>query len=190
MRTHNDELNYVRELSRGNCEAYDHLFMHYYPKVNYFIARLVKSPEVAKDLSQDIFFKIWTNREQMADVESFNAYIFRVARNAALNYLKHNEIMLRYKHRQQMHEGKESIEENIDMKDLELAIWSVVEGMPAQRKRVFKLSREQYLKNREIMDVLNISEKTVKNHLTYALNAIKKAIFLMVTLFYHSVSTV
>lgn len=121
----------------------------------------------------------------MAQIESFNSYIFRMAKNSALNYLKHLEIKSRYEIRRQPHENRLSMEEEIDAKDLETAIRSVVENMPAQRKKVFDLSRDRHLKNKEIMDILNISEKTVKNHLTLALKDIKKAIFTFIVIFSH-----
>ncbi|MDR3059859.1 MAG: sigma-70 family RNA polymerase sigma factor, partial [Prevotella sp.] len=78
-----------------------------------------------------------------------------------------------------------SIEEEIDAGDLELLIRLVVENMPSQRKKIFKLSREQHLKNKEIAEILNISEKTVKNHLTLALKEIRDAIFIMLLIFFN-----
>ncbi|GAB6010052.1 RNA polymerase sigma-70 factor [Dysgonomonas reticulitermitis] len=180
-----EESGYIRDLSTGNHKAFDYLFLQYYPKVNYFIQHIVKSREAAKDLSQDIFEKIWINREQISQVESFNSYIFRMAKNSALNYLEHLQIKSEYETSYQYHDNKLSIEEEIDIRDLELLIKLVVESMPAQRKKIFKLSREQYLKNKEIADMLNISEKTVKNHLTLALKEIREAILVALLIFFH-----
>jgi len=179
-----EEREYIKELSIGDHKAYDYLFIQYYPKVNYFIQHLVKSQEVANDLSQDIFEKIWINRERIDRIESFNSYIFRIAKNSALNYLEHLQIRYKYEDNYQ-HESKLSIEEEIDTKDLELLVLLIVENMPAQRKKIYKLSREEFLKNKEIADKLNISEKTVKNHLTLALKEIREAILISVVIFLH-----
>lgn len=178
-----EELKYVQELSIGNHKAFDYLFLQYYPKVSYFIQHLVKSSEIAKDLSQDIFEKLWINREHVAQIESFSSYIFRMAKNSALNYLDHLHVRSEYENNLQYNDIKLSIEEEIDTRDLELLILLVVENMPPQRKKIFKLSREQYLKNKEIADLLNISEKTVKNHLTLALKELRESILIILPIF-------
>ena len=178
------EFEYIRELSRGNHKAYDYLFLKYYPKVNYFIRQLVKSDEVAKDLSQDIFEKIWINREQMSQVESFNSYIFRMAKNSALNHLEHLQIKSDYETKYEHNDNDLSIEEEIDARDLQLLVQLAVDSMPPQRKKVFQLSREEHLKNKEIAEQLNLSEKTVKNHLTIALKEIREAIKILLVIFF------
>lgn len=181
----NKESKYINELSLGNHEAYDYLFLKYYPKVNYFIQHLVKSSEVSKDLAQDIFEKIWKNRESLCEIESFNSYVFRMAKNSALNYLSHLAVNSEYLRCYDSSDNKLWIEEDIDVRDLEFLIKLVVEKMPPQRQRVYKMSREEQLKNREIAEILNISEKTVKNHLTIALKEIKGVILLYIIIFFY-----
>ncbi len=158
-------------------KTYDHLFLRYYPKVCYFIRHLVKSSEVAKDLAQDIFVKVWLNRDAMAEVESMDAYLFRAAKNSALNHLEHASVAARYEAVPRIRDDdRVQVEEEMQAKDLERRVKTIVEGMPEMRRIVFHMSREQYLKNGEIAQMLGLSEKTVKNHLTLALKQIKRNI--------------
>ena len=69
-----------------------------------------------------------------------------------------------------------SIEEDLYVKDLEILIALVVDTMPPQRKKIFEMSRYENIDNDEIAAILNISKKTVENHLNLALKEIKKAI--------------
>lgn len=173
------------DLASGSTDAYDRLFLRYYPRVLHYIEHLVKSPEIAKDLAQDIFMKIWINREQMAMVDSFDSYVFRAAKNSALNYLEHMDVRLKYEAATRDRKNVVSMDEEIDAGDMELLVRVVVDGMPEQRKKIFILSRRQHLKTNEIALMLNLSEKTVKNHLTLALREIKKALLAALLIFFN-----
>lgn len=69
-------------------------------------------------------------------------------------------------------------------KDMQLLIDMVVEGMPSQRKIIYKLSREEGLSNAEIAEKLQISKKTVENHLTLALRELRKALLACLFLYF------
>lgn len=61
----------------------------------------------------------------------------------------------------------------------------IVENMPQQRQAIYRMSREQHLKNEEIATKLGLQKKTVENHLNLALKEIKKALYLVILLQYH-----
>lgn len=152
------------------------LYMKYFPKVKSFINYFVKSEMAAEDLSQDIFEHLWMNRERLFDMEALNAYLFRMAKNYSINYLCHKTVEEDYASSHAIDLQEYSTEEEIDAKDVELLIQLTVEKMPEQRRRIFEMSRNKNLKNTEIAEKLNISKKTVENHLNLALKQIKKVI--------------
>lgn len=173
-----NERTYLNELASGSHEAFHYLFITYYPKVKFFINFFVRSEKVAEDLSQDVFEKIWINRELAFFLQSFNSYIYRIAKNTAINYMEHKTIEDEYISSTSVL-AEISIDEEIDAKELELLIQLTVEKMPEQRRKVYKMSRIEGLKNIEIAKELNISKRTVEAHLNKALKQIKEIIAIL-----------
>ncbi|MDR3262414.1 MAG: RNA polymerase sigma-70 factor [Tannerella sp.] len=172
----------VDKLASGNHDAFKLLFIKYFPKVKYFIAHLIKSEAIAEELAQDVFLKIWERRDKLSAVQSFSSYIYRMARNTSLNHLEHvyiEETCLK-DYREEM---DFSVEEELYAKETERLEQLTVSHMPPQRKAVYEMSRMQGLSNDEIAHRLNISKKTVENHLNLALKEIRKALSLLATFF-------
>lgn len=170
-----DESKYIEQLALGSHKAFRFIFMKYYPKMKYFIAHIVKSEAVAEDLSQEVFEKIWMIKEDLPKLKSFNAYIYRMSKNIAINYIERKYIERTYVDNYEV-ERDFLIDDVLEAKDIEMLVLMEVENMPNQRKRIFELSRYENLKNEEIAEQLNISKKTVENHLNLALNQLRKAI--------------
>jgi len=178
-----NENEYIRKFIQGDDEAFSLLFFEYYPKVKHFIIRLIKSDVFAEDLAQDIFAKIWINRENLSNVHSFNAYIFQMTKNRVLNHIKSNTVRSIYKNSINTEEPSITLEEEFIAKETQLIIELVVQKMPSRKRRVFEMSRYEGLKNEEIATKLNISKKTVENHLNMAINEIKRSLVLFCFLF-------
>jgi len=172
------ELKYLTELGEGNHKAFDALFAWYHPKLIYFFNGFLKDEEMACDMAQEIFFKVWINRGTISKVDSFGKYLFRMARNMIYDYFDHSLIREKYntKHRQEIVVYTDMIEEELYAEELSLLIDIVIEKMPPQRKRIFEMSRKEGLTNQEIAEELNINKRTVENHLTQALSDIRRVI--------------
>ena len=181
---HKDEYIYLQKLAGGDHEAFRHLFMVYYPKLKAFIGHFVCSETVAEDLSQDIFEKIWINRKSASGLQSFNAYVYRMARNTAINYLEHKTVEEDYILSRPALPPEIPVEKEIDAKELELLIQLTVEKMPEQRRRIFTMSRVDGLKNMEIAEKLNLSKRTVEAHLNMALKQIREALAVLLALYF------
>lgn len=161
-------------IASGDGEAYRLLFRRWYPKVKVFLARFLGDDNVAEDLAQDIFVRIWTFGPALTEIRDFDSYIFKMTRNTALNYVRDRKI------------GQEitsvtimddlDIEDVYSVKEKELIIRLQVEQMPPQRQRVFKMSRQQGLSNEKIAEILGVSKRTVENHLTDALRSLREVL--------------
>jgi RNA polymerase sigma-70 factor (ECF subfamily) len=171
------------KLALGNSDTFRLLFMKYYPKVKCFITYFVKTEAIAEELSQDIFEYIWVNKEYLADIKSLNAYLFHIAKNKSINYLNHKRIEEDYALSYTELTQEYSIEEELYAKEFELLIQLTVEKMPEQRRRIFEMSRTKNLKNSEIAEELNISKKTVENHLNLALKQLREVTALAMLFF-------
>jgi RNA polymerase sigma-70 factor (ECF subfamily) len=186
MQHHNEYFQFENEKFNGNNDTtFYQLYMKFFPKVKYFINYFVKSEAIAEDLSQDIFERIWMNRERFFNMEHMNAYLFRMAKNYSINYLQHKVVEKDFASSYiDFANLKECLtEEEIYAKELELLILLTVEKMPEQRRRIFEMSRIKNLKNHEIAKKLHISKKTVENHLSTALKQIREVISLSLIFF-------
>ncbi len=162
----------------GNEEAFTQLFHLVRHKLFGFALRLTGSPELAQDLVQDVFLKLWKERIHLNQIENFSAYIFRVIQNQAINAIKRmaNENLIRAKIKGGMNESYTLTQETMEYRELQTQLEEILKKLPPQQRLIFKLSREGGLKHGEIAQKLNISPSTVKNHLVAALHTIRRSL--------------
>lgn len=182
------EKGYIEAVSRGDEQAFESLFLHYFPRIKGFISGILQNEEEAEDISQDIFVSMWQNRERLTNIENLNAYLFRVAKNTVSRHIERSLLFRDYQQqteRAAFASGENgSIEEELYAKELESLISVAVEKMPPQRKQIYRMSRVNGLSNEEIATRLSISKRTVENHLTLALADIRKIIGFFIIAFF------
>lgn len=179
-----NEQEYVKALSGGDSKAFELLFLRYHPKLVYFFAGFVHDEAVAEDMTQDVFFNLWSTRERLASVRSFSSYLYRMARNALYNYYDHSLVCEKFNaNRFLLMQQPETPEEELFARNLQELILLKVSQMPPQRRQVFCMSRVDGLTNAEIAERLHIGKRTVENHLTAALADIRKILEIILFLF-------
>src|SRR6185312_15492514 len=75
-------------LASGNEAAFTQIFDYFEPQLFPFILKITRSQSIAEEVVQEIFIKLWINRTKMGDVENHRAYIFKMATNKTMNYLR------------------------------------------------------------------------------------------------------
>ncbi|MDR0700323.1 MAG: RNA polymerase sigma-70 factor [Tannerella sp.] len=173
----------LRELKKGDHKAFEAVFLSYFDKVKRFIAGLVRSEDDAEDLAQDVFAKLWTERETINTQFSFNAFLYTMSRNAAYNYLKHKLVQTNYVNEYIQREETDTPEELMFAKEIDLLIEMALCRMTEKKREIYRMSRNEGLSNDEIAARLNISRKTVENNLTMVLREIRKIILLSTVFF-------
>ncbi|GGC22049.1 DNA-directed RNA polymerase sigma-70 factor [Parapedobacter defluvii] len=179
-----DEKRLLLALSNGNREAFDTLFRNFFPKLSRFLRGMLDDEAAADDLAQDIFVKLWQNRDLFAHIENLDAYLFTAAKNALYNHIKRKAKtdFLPLSNAVEV-PSLEQLEEVLSAHDLEVLIDQTIEKMPPKRKTVFNLSRKEGLSNEKIAHYLHISKRTVETHISAALADIRKAIRLFIFFF-------
>lgn len=179
------EESYIKALCKGDQKAFEILFLQYQPKLVFFLHGFIKDNEQARDMAQDIFLSIWNNKEKLAEVKSFKAYIYKMAKNTVCNYYDHIIVNEKFVADQLTHSTEtEDTEEIIFANQLQDMIDVTVSQMPPQRKQIYIMSRVEGMSNTEIAEKLNINKRTVENHLTAALADIRKTIRIWIMLFF------
>jgi RNA polymerase sigma-70 factor (ECF subfamily) len=167
----------LRRIRNGDEKAFEELFFKYYQNLCIFAVKIVKSPELAKDCVQEVFLKLWRNREDWEITYSLSVYLYKAVRNQALNK---DEKQKNYRDYAQKYyeEGfsKERKHRELSYKESKLItkIWDIAEGMPERRRMVFELHRKDGLSYKEIAKVMDITRKTVENHMGRALQDIRE----------------
>ncbi len=160
----------VIRLIRDDKKALDEIYHIYYPKLYAFSKSFLKVDDDINDILQEIFVKIWLKRGNIKNVDTFNAYIFTITKNAVVSYfrekIKFQEFETRVK--QLVVNKFDSFEESVEYKDLKEKADRVIEQLPERRKEIFKLCREDGLSYKEIAEKLGISIKTVEDHMLHA----------------------
>ena len=176
----------ILQMSQGDQQAYEQVFRRFYPKVHRFVSMLLKNEDDADDVCQMIFLKVWSKREKFTGIADFDSYLFILAKYTVINFISTKHIIpIDIDSIPDPYANAASPHEDVVAKDTQLLIDMVVENMPQQRQTIYRMSREEHLKNDEIALRLGIQKKTVENHLNLALKEIKKALYLMIFLPMH-----
>lgn len=148
--------------------------------------RIVQDKDIAEDIIQDIFLKLWEKRETLTINTSLKAYLFQSAINQSINYNKKYQNALS----RELHFGLETgsdantTEETFEFKETSLRVNAALKALPEGCRTVFVLSRYEQLSYKEISNQLGISVKTVEAQMTKALKHLKRWLLMLVTLFF------
>lgn len=168
----------IERLRRSDRSAFAEIYRQTSGKVFTTVRKVLASEDLAKDVVQDLYVKIWENRESIDPEKSFESYIFVIARNLSYHYydeaVKALVRSVDIEVAETIAGGQES--DNPEVKSLEEYLVKIVETQPEMRRKVFMMSRFEQLSNAEIAKQLNISERTVEAHIYQVLRVLKQAI--------------
>jgi RNA polymerase sigma-70 factor (family 1) len=171
-----DQEKTLKLLAQGSEYAFTQLFDRYYPKVFSIGYDLFKSRELAQEVVQEVFLKLWVRRIGFSDVKELEAFIYTMTKNLALDIMKSRsrEILNAYKFAITRDLTDNITENTLQNQEYEELINQAVEKLPQHQKRVYQLSRVDGLTHQAIADRLNISDSTVNNLMTKAVSKIRK----------------
>ncbi len=159
----------------SNERSYELFFNEHYNALCRFAFTFLKDADDAEEIVQNIFVKLWNDREGIEIKTSVKSYLFTAVRNASLNQLKHIDIKETYKqHNQLQIQQGYNIDGEMEASELQEKITNAIQSMPEQRKKIFGMSRFEGLKYKEIAKQLNISPKTVENHMGIAIKFLRE----------------
>ncbi|MCG8696791.1 MAG: RNA polymerase sigma-70 factor [Bacteroidales bacterium] len=159
-------------IQQADKKAFEVLFRLYYVPLLRYAKQYCQSEDEAQDIVQETFINVWEQKAQNIKT-SLKAYLYTTVRNKAFNLHRHEEV--KQKHQQEvLHTGNEIADEEKDNSETYTKILLTIEKLPGQCRRVFIMSRLHGLKHHEIAEDLQISVKTVKNHIGKALKILRE----------------
>jgi len=164
----------LRRVAGGDREAFGLLFDRYYNRVLSQALVYRKSYAAAEDAAQEIFLKVWHQRERLSSVRNFSNYLFILTRNEAIDALRKKAIELSGGDPPgDLAEDFMTPERQMDYRETHALIMRGLGELPPQQREVFRLSRLEGRSNEEIAGMLGIAKTTVRWHLVAALSTLR-----------------
>ena len=170
------ESNLALNLKKGDKRAFETIFDQYKSKLYFFALGYLHSPYEAEDVLQNTFLSLWEHRHSIDETLSVKNYLYKTVVNNIYNFLKqegikrkHIDFTLTY-----ALEEDDYSQRSIYFNDLKQRIESLVEHLPAQQQKIFKLSRWDGLSHDDIARQLGLSVRSVENQVYRALKFIKE----------------
>ncbi|WP_321998216.1 RNA polymerase sigma-70 factor [Draconibacterium orientale] len=160
----------------GDKTAINDLYAEYSPRLYRFAMAYLKSESEVLDIVQEVFVNVWVNRNKLKKDSNLDAYLFTVAKNTIVSVFRKKLSEKDYLE----HLKNKTITNSIDTESqfnynqLSDKLNELIEQLPPQRKKIYQLSKEQGLANKTIAAELEISVKTVEDHLSKASKFIKQ----------------
>lgn len=173
-----EEKKLFLQIAEGDEVAFSAVFHEYNSKLFSVVLRITKSESEAEEIIQNVFLKLWLNRNMLTEIEKPGAWLYKIASNLALTFLRKKAVQHRYENTFQLQETspQDEIQSSLDAKELNKCIYQAIENLPPGRREIYKLSRQQGLNRMEIARQMGIAESTVKNQLGSALKFIQQYI--------------
>lgn len=178
-------------IKNGEVKAFEFIFKSHYIKLSLFANRFLNDLAVSEEIVADAFTYLWEQRESLVITGSVTSYMYKMVQNKSLNYIKHKKVeneYVRYLIRNNLIPETPDYDTNPYLeKELSERINAAIESLPDKCQEVFKLSRYENLKNKEIAQKLNISPKTVERHITIALDKMRSSLKHLVSVLFFAV---
>jgi len=165
-----------KALAVADIAGFENLFKMHYSRLCAYANLFLNDPDASEDIVQDVFFKLWKNRDELSIDTTIQSYLFRAVRNGCMNLIDHITVRETYKvvNQEEIRRAEQEPVNETIVSELERRIRETIELLPEERRKVFLLSRFEGLKYREIADQLNISVKTVENQMYQALRFLRE----------------
>jgi RNA polymerase sigma-70 factor (ECF subfamily) len=187
-----EEYLLIRQFKNGDHHSFKVLYQKYAPKLYGFSRKYLNSDEDAEEIVQEIFLRIWEKRENVDESQSFSSYIFQAAKHRIFNGFRKKVNEQAYLDFVVYANDASSnfTDMAVEYQEIKSKAEAVISAMPPKRQEIFRLSREQGLKNKEIAEKLQISIKTVENQMSQALKFLREELmdyqtFMLVFLLTH-----
>ncbi|HVI46877.1 MAG TPA: RNA polymerase sigma-70 factor [Chitinophaga sp.] len=175
----------ISKIKAGDTAAFRELFYAYKDALFGYACKLCRSPEMAEEAVQEVFMKVWINRQQLDPSLSIRAYLYTAIRHCIFNILKKAALDENLRQAVFYHQpvAANTTEDDVNAAELQRMKSRMLDMLPPQRKLIFCLSRIEGLSHEEIAIRLGISKNTVKDQIVKARRFLRQQLLYSIFLF-------
>ncbi|MCT4602927.1 MAG: RNA polymerase sigma-70 factor [Marinifilum sp.] len=173
----NSQVDLLKAIQERKVEAYEELYHLYYSKLTLFAQTYVYQKDVAEDLVQETFYKLWENAENQRITSSIKSYLYSAVKNKCINHLRHLKVEDKYRQKEM---DAVNFAGNYEMVNDELLISKIrdrIEDLPEKCRIAFNMAVLQEMKYKEIAEELDLSINTIKDHIKRAYRILREQRF-------------
>lgn len=170
------DIELAHRVKLGEKTAFSQLFEKYAPRIYRFSRTYLKNESDSEELVQNVFLKLWEKRETLDTTQNLKSFIFKIAVNTIYDFVRRKNIEHAFEDyaRLNYQSSENSTWHSVIYAEMEQNLHHLVAQLPEQQQKIFQLSKTDGLTNDEIAKQLDISKRTVENHLYRALSFLKK----------------
>lgn len=172
----------LEKLKQGDASAYKQLFDRYYMSLSVYALKYCDSFQLAEDIVQELFIKLWDEKLYLKLEKAISPYLFRAVKNNTLTAVKNSS---KYRFEDIEDQVNTLISDEVDMEIIEQEkekLYQEIEALSPKSKEVFKAIVLDNLKYKEVAKKLDISVNTVKTHYSRALKQLRNSLDVIVLL--------
>lgn len=171
---------YQQLISEGNEQAFEKVYNYYHKKLIVFSRNYTRSKELAEEVVEDVFVKLWCKRENVTQIKNLNIYIYTAVKHQSLNAIS-KEARRLVTELLEVSEYDVQSEDNsphdlLVTSELMQSVQSAIESLPPRCKLIFQLVREDQLRYKEVSEILNISVNTIDAQMAIAVKRLCSAL--------------
>ena len=165
----------IAGLNQGDEDAFHTLFVNYQPRLYRFLWAKVRAVDVAEDLVQETFLRVWRARERLDSTQNIEVYLFKIANNVLIDYLRKNQKTVQLQELSRDLDVEDvHLQSHLEAEDMAVVADRIVNAMPDKPRTAFVLSRHHGLAYHEIAKIMDITTKTVEKHISKVLRALRE----------------
>lgn len=170
-----DNAGLLQDFKSGNEQAFDRVFIHFYPLLCVFAERILQEEPLSQDLAQDSLIKAWNKRNDFPDFSRLKSFLYTCVRNACFNELEKQKVKIKYQSTLEKSEPADDYNPLKDMIHAEVVsrIFAKVDTLPEQCRRVIHMTYMEGKTPKEISEALNVSVSTVNSQKMRGLQLLK-----------------
>ncbi len=166
----------MRRIKNSDGRAFKVLYERFWESMYSKAFSILGDKSLSKDIVQDVWISIWERRNKINN-DNIEGYLLKSVRFKVYNEFRNSKyrkkLIEEFTQNYKANIKTNNIEQNIQLKDTEKSIYKTIDNLPKRCKQVFKLSRFDEMKNNEIAQKLNISQRTVETHISNALKVLR-----------------
>lgn len=174
----NSDSDIIRRIRQGDKGEFETLFRSSYVSLVRYAQTILKDLDTSEEIVQELFFRLWQDKENIRVESSLKGYLFRSVHNRCLHYLEHQKVIDRHAGEMaaSMEETSEPVTEAIYYNELQERVAAVLSRLPERCSEIFRMSRFDGMKYHEIAEKLSVSLKTVEANMGRALKEFRKVL--------------